>query len=135
MRLKSVAYTSRVRPGLAERDIGNIQEAARHLNALDGISGLLVFDGDRFLQIVEGAESAIDDLVGRLRRDARHYDFEIRDERFVEARSFPDWSMEFIKVNASYRDARGEIASILPEHISPAVRDLALQMADDLSAR
>ena len=133
MQLKSLAYTSEAEPGLSEREVSDIHEAARHLNALDGVSGLLVFDGVRFLQIVEGVEEAIDHLVGRLRRDPRHHDFTIRDERIVEARSFPDWSMELLRVDTGYREARKEIASKLPADITPAVRELALRMAEDLS--
>lgn len=133
MQLKSLAYTSRARLDLSERDLSDIHETARHLNALDGITGLLVFDGVRFLQIIEGPEEAIDALVERLRRDPRHSAFEIRDEHVIEARSFPDWSMELVRVSAGYREARTEISSILPGTTSPTVREIASKMADELS--
>lgn len=133
MQLKSVTYTSRARLDLTDEDLNDIHQSARHLNALDGITGLLLFDGSRFLQIIEGAEEAIDNLVGRLRRDPRHSAFEIRDERSIDARSFPDWSMELVRVAAGYKQARTEVASILPERTSPPIRDLALRMTEDLS--
>ncbi len=132
--LKAVTYTSRARLDLGEDDLRRIHEEARHLIALDGITGLLAIDGGRFLQIVEGAEEAIDDLIDRLRRDPRHTAFEIRDERMVDARSFPEWSMEMVRVSAGFENARSEIASLLPGTTSAAVRDLALRMSDALSA-
>ena len=135
MQLKSVTYTSRARLDLSDGDLSDIHESARHLNALDGITGLLVFDGVRFLQIIEGPEEAIDDLVERLRRDPRHSAFEIRDEHAIEDRSFPDWSMQLTRVSAGFRQARTEILSILPETTSPTVRDIASRMADELSSR
>lgn len=134
MHLKSLTYTSRARLDLSEQELEDIHESARHLNALDGITGLLVFDGIRFLQIVEGGEEAIDNLVERLRADPRHTAFEVRDERRVEARSFPDWSMELVMVSAGYRTARSELASILPADTAPAVRDVALRMTEELAA-
>jgi hypothetical protein len=129
LRLKTLTYTSRARLDLGDDELGDIHQTARHLNALDGITGLLLFDGARFLQIVEGAEGAIDNLVERLRMDSRHSAFEIRDERFVDRRSFADWSMELLRVSAGYGEARGEVASILPEGVAAPVRELVLRMS------
>jgi hypothetical protein len=135
VQLRSLAYTSRARLDLDEADLRDIHQASRHLNALDGITGLLLFDGTRFMQIIEGAYEAIDNLVERLRRDDRHTAFEIRDDRVIEARAFPDWSMELVRVSSGYRDAVNEIESVLPGRMPPAVRDLALKMAADASGQ
>jgi hypothetical protein len=94
-----------------------------------------VFDGIRFLQIVEGSSEAIDNLVERLRHDDRHTAFEIRDERIIEARAFPDWSMELVRVSSGYKDAVIELDPVLPGQMPRSVRDLALAMAADLSGR
>ncbi len=134
MRLKTLTYTSRARLDLGDEDLAAIHETARHLNALDGISGLLLFDGSRFLQIVEGSEDAIDNLVERLRMDPRHSAFEVRDERPVERRSFEGWSMEMVRVSAGFRAAREEIAPILPDGMAPPVRDLVLRMSQELAS-
>lgn len=131
MQLKSLAYTSRARLDLDEADLRDIHQAARHLNALDGITGLLLFDGTRFMQIVEGGTDAIDNLVERLRRDDRHSAFEIREEKPIETRAFPDWSMELVRVSSGYKDAVTELESILPCRMPPIVRDLALRMGAD----
>lgn len=132
MRLKSLTYTSRGRLDLTDADINDIFQTARHLNALDGITGLLIYDGLRFLQIVEGSEEAIDALVERLHADPRHAHIEIRDERFIEARCFPEWSMELLQVDAGYATATDEISAILPEQTTPPVRQLILGMAEKM---
>ncbi|MEO7826430.1 MAG: BLUF domain-containing protein [Allosphingosinicella sp.] len=134
MRLKTLTYTSRARLDLEDEDLAAIHQSARHSNALDGISGLLLFDGSRFLQIIEGAEDAIDNLVERLRMDPRHSAFEVRDERHVERRSFPDWSMEMVRVSAGYGNAREEVETILPAAVAAPVRDLVLRMTGELAA-
>lgn len=134
MQLKTLAYTSRARLDLTDGDLNDIHQTARHLNALEGVTGLLLFDGSRFLQIVEGGEAAIDDLVERLRGDSRHSAFEVRDERFVEERSFADWSMELLRVSAGYRTAREEVTTILPAGVAAPVRDLILKMSGEMAA-
>lgn len=134
MRLKTLTYTSRARLDLTDGDLDDIHQTARHLNALDGVTGLLLFDGSRFLQIIEGAEAAIDNLVERLRRDPRHSAFEVRDERFVERRSFADWSMELLRVSAGYKAARDEVTTILPADVAAPVRELILRMSGEMAA-
>jgi Sensors of blue-light using FAD len=133
LRLKTLTYTSRARLDLSDEDLAAIHQTARHFNALDGISGLLLFDGSRFLQIVEGSEDAIDNLVERLRMDPRHSAFEVRDERYVDQRSFPDWSMELVRVNAGYGDAGEEVATILPDAVAAPVRELVIRMTGQLA--
>lgn len=133
MRLKTLTYTSRARLDLGDEEVAAIHQTARHLNALDGISGLLLFDGSRFLQIVEGTEDAIDNLVERLRMDPRHSAFEVRDERYVERRSFPDWSMELVRVSPGFGSARDEIATMLPAAVAEPVRELVIRMSGQLA--
>ena len=133
MRLKTLTYTSRARLDLGDSELAEIHQTARHFNALDAISGLLLFDGSRFLQIVEGTEDAVDNLVERLRMDPRHSAFEIRDERYMEQRSFPDWSMELVRVSAGFRGAKDEVARILPPAVAAPVRDLVIRMSGQLA--
>ncbi len=129
MRLKSLTYSSRAQLDLSACDLVAIHESARHLNALDGITGLLIFNGTSFLQVIEGAETAIDALLERLRRDSRHTSLEVVDERVVDQRSFPDWSMEMVQVSAAHLEARDEIETVLPSGIAPEVRQLILNKA------
>jgi hypothetical protein len=99
------------------------------LNALVGVTGLLIFNGSRFLQIIEGPEQAIDALIERLRRDDRHSAFELRDSRFVACRAFPDWSMELLQVSAGQMLAGSEIEAKLPTDLPPEIRALIQNMA------
>ena len=133
MTLKSVAYTSLATLDLTAEDLEDIHRTARDENRLEGITGLLIFNGNRFLQIIEGAPQAIDDLVERLRRDPRHNGFEIRDERPIEQRSFPDWSMELVRVKASYFEARETVRDQLPSTIAEPVRNQIYQLTEAIS--
>ena len=133
MELKSLTYTSLARIDLTANDLEAIHRTAREVNALEGITGLLIFNGTHFLQIVEGVPDAIDELVERLRRDGRHSGLEIRDERKIEARSFPDWSMELVRVSASYFEAKETVLDRLPEAVADPVRDRVIRMTEAIS--
>ena len=133
MKLTSLTYTSLARLDLQTTDLEDIHRTAREQNALDGITGLLVFNGTHFLQIIEGSETAIEELVERLRRDPRHTGFEIRDRQKVDARSFPDWSMELVRVNASYFQARDTIDDRLPDTVPGAIKARLLRMTELIS--
>lgn len=127
MHLKTLAYVSRASLDLTERDLLDILRSARNRNALEGITGLLVFNGVRFLQIVEGSEEAIDALVSRLRADPRHNGFEVRDERKVLFRSFADWSMQLVKVDSDVLTSRDQVNDILPDALDDDIRTLVMQ--------
>jgi hypothetical protein len=131
--LRTLTYTSRPALDLTADDLEAIHRTARELNALDGITGLLVFNGTHFLQILEGAPDAIYELIERLRRDPRHSAIEIRDDAEIAERSFPDWSMELVCVSASYFEARDSIGDRLPRSIDDHVRNRVLRMTEAIS--
>ena len=133
MRLKSLTYTSLASLDLQPSDLEAIHRSARDVNSLEGITGLLIFNGTHFLQIVEGVPEAIDDLVERLRRDPRHSGFEVRDEHMIEERSFPSWSMELVRVSSSYFEAKQAVGDRLPEDLPEPVRDRVVRMTETIS--
>ena len=128
MRLKSLAYTSLARPDLSSADVRAIHQTARHLNALDGVTGLLIYNGRQFLQVIEGAESAINDLLQRLRADPRHSGLTVESQRFIDDREFPDWAMEMAQVNIGYLEARSDIADRLPLTLPETVQAKVAEM-------
>ena len=133
MQLKSLTYTSLARLDLTTDDLLAIHKTARHRNALNGITGLLIFNGTHFLQVVEGVEDAIDELVDRLRGDPRHHHLEVKDTRSVEARSFPDWTMELARVESRYFEARDAIEKVLPVAVPGEIRAMILAKAEGIS--
>jgi hypothetical protein len=95
---KALTYTSWARPGIGPEEVDAIMAAARVNNPLDGITGVLIFNGSAFLQILEGSRLAVDDLVKKLALDSRHSNMSIRDDRLIETRTFPDWSMAYLRL-------------------------------------
>ncbi|WP_353204417.1 BLUF domain-containing protein [Sphingomonas sp.] len=87
---KSVTTNPR---GHAEDDAVAITRQALLRNGLDGITGLLYTQGTDFLQVIEGPDDSIADLLASLLRDPRHRDLRVLVDRETEDREFGDWMM------------------------------------------
>jgi hypothetical protein len=133
MTLKSVTYTSLAQLDLTADHVADIHQTAMRNNALDGITGLLIFNGTHFLQVIEGDSGAIEGLLAKLRSDPRHHGVEIRDQRMIDLRSFPDWSMELIRVKARFFEARDAITSVLPTDLPGEVSARIIEMTERIS--
>jgi hypothetical protein len=132
MKLTSVTYTSLARiDGTSELE--DIETGSREWNARNDVTGFMIYNGTHFLQLIEGAETVIDDLVDRVRQDPRHTGFEIRDRQKVDRRSFPGWPLEVVRVNASYFEARDTIADRLPDTVPEAIRARLLRITELIS--
>jgi hypothetical protein len=135
MQFKCVTYTSLAALDLDEEQLRAIHAAACDLNGIDGITGLLVFNGTHFLQVIEGPPQAIDELVER-RRDPRHSGFEFRDERMADERLFGDWTMKLARVRSSFMLAQNDVAlqlpPTLPEHVRQRIFAMVEQISEDV---
>jgi len=134
VQFKRVAYTSLAALDLTEQQLMDIHSVARDLNGIDGISGLLIFNGTHFLQWIEGPPQAIDDLLFRLKRDPRHDGFEIREEAMVDERLFGDWTMELVRVRGQRLDMREDLEAVLPQGMPEPISDRILTMAARVSS-
>jgi hypothetical protein len=123
--LKILIYTSWARPGLSARDVDDILGSARTNNPLEGITGVLIFNGTAFMQILEGGVDAIDALVRRLAADRRHSNMSIRDERPIEARSFPTWEMAYLQLRDGSFVGEEEVRRALERDLPDAIRNIA----------
>lgn len=75
--------------------IRQILETSRRNNARDGLSGLLLVGGRRFLQVLEGPKDALDQAYARIRQDPRHFALVELARRPLAEPSFPAWSMGY----------------------------------------
>lgn len=89
-------YVSSLAPGVGTDVVAKITRVSRPNNLRDGITGLLVFDGESFIQWVEGPQAAIENLLDRLRADARHCEMEVLSlDNSSGPPLFGDWQLAF----------------------------------------
>jgi len=94
--MKSLLYVSKVnhRSFDAQLDIGRIVEGARSRNLFNDVSGMLVFTGDYFAQLLEGPAEAVDLIMGSIRADPRHH-WLSEHVQPITNRSFGAWSLGY----------------------------------------
>ncbi|MCW5694053.1 MAG: BLUF domain-containing protein [Pseudolabrys sp.] len=89
-------------------EIQRLLAQSRARNARLGITGALLFNEGRFVQVLEGDEAPVMEVLADIRRDARHTDVEVLPPRIAPARSFSEWSMAFVgaspQARGYYRD-------------------------------
>jgi hypothetical protein len=81
-----------------------------------GITGALIFEDNRFGQVIEGPRTQIEDLWEKIQKDTRHKNIHLVESRPIEHRSFSKWTMVF--------QGSEEVAKKLPE-IAMAVEDVS----------
>ncbi len=97
--MKRIMYISSLNADLSSEDIEQIGKTASENNKKIGITGVLMSAHEFFFQILEGDGERVDQLVARIRKDARHKDLLIlKAEEGVSERLFPDWSMKTVRL-------------------------------------
>lgn len=101
MLIRLIYVSTATRP-LGDEDLEQILAAARDFNRKHGITGMLVFSEGNFLQILEGEDAAVTDLMDkRIAVDPRHRNILVLDREPIAARDFPDWRMGFRRLDGS----------------------------------
>ncbi|WP_375271864.1 BLUF domain-containing protein [Sphingomonas sp.] len=92
-RFRRIVYSS-IATAPADDDTQiDILRQSRANNGLNGISGILLSDGRRFLQVLEGTPEAIDHVFARIAADPRHGDVKTLYDELDTRRIFSGWTM------------------------------------------
>lgn len=92
------------------------------------VTGYLVRTPEHYVQVLEGPSDVLDDLLDIIRRDERHYDFEMLRDIEVAHRSFGNWSMGYhpiaSKTSAEFPN-RAETACQLAQQMTNFMENIA----------
>lgn len=95
----SIVYHSTANLDLTAKDISNILETSRDWNKKNGISGSLIYHNHRFIQILEGDKTILEELYVHIKKDKRHSDIKLLNKSLISERTFKKWSMAFIDLS------------------------------------
>lgn len=109
---KIIVYKSRVKTDMSSTELYQLVKSAAQKNAARDISGVLLFDGDYFLQYLEGPADAIQSLYEIISMDNRHRNIVKLMEDHSPTRRFGVWSMYAIDVNNLQSDDLNKILTI-----------------------
>ncbi len=88
-----ITYISSAVPGIDPTAVEQILASSRRRNAANHITGLLIHDGRRFLQALEGEAALVEATFARIQLDRRHRAAVILSKRDVALCEFGDWAM------------------------------------------
>lgn len=103
-----LTYISSPTRPMSVDDLVDILNKSRENNARLGISGMLLYTGTWFIQVLEGEEKIIDDKIIEIKNDPRHKDFRVLEKKKINAREYAEWTMGFKRVDKNdVRDLPG----------------------------
>ncbi|MBO1902716.1 BLUF domain-containing protein [Leucobacter weissii] len=132
--LKSLVYSSQAVSRFEEEDLRELLRRARAHNESAGITGILLYKTDQFIQFLEGPPAEVDALLSRIQNDPRHTNVRILIDDLVAERRFEDWTMGYRPMGAGsdeplpgFRDSFADIAAA-PDAFTTgrAAKELAL---------
>ena len=91
-------YASRAASALDGAKIDAIVEQSHRNNPPRGITGLLCFVDDIFVQVLEGGRDAVNDLFLRIARDERHHSLRLLSFTEITERRFGHWHMGQVNI-------------------------------------
>jgi hypothetical protein len=116
-------------PTLPREEVEAILAASARNNPARGITGLLLFNGRNFLQLLEGEEREVAGLMETITADPRHAGVSVLDRRTIEARTCPDWAMKRVMIAERIESRRDMLERDLPRGLDPDVRKMIVNFA------
>jgi len=96
-----LTYISSARSGLDEAATAAVLASSRRNNRRAGLTGLLLFDGVRFLQALEGEAEPLLATFARIKADPRHRACVELGRAEIDARGFGEWDMAWRRVDTA----------------------------------
>jgi hypothetical protein len=116
-------------PSLAREDVEAILATSQRNNGARNVTGLLLYNGRNFLQLLEGEESELVSLMVRISHDPRHTGISMIDRRTVPARVCPDWAMQRIQIADNIERRRELLNKELPTELDTDLHKIIMNFA------
>jgi hypothetical protein len=94
------AYVSVAAESMSQEALLSLLQQCLENNEASGVTGMLLYGNETFLQVLEGDEAVVDDVIAKIRQDPRHTRIQFLYRRPLAARQYADWSMGFKLVSA-----------------------------------
>ena len=91
-------YASRAAVPLVAPVVDSILEQSRKNNPRQGITGMLCFFDDIFVQVLEGGRDEVCELFNAIVRDDRHLNVRILTYEEITERRFGNWTMGQVNI-------------------------------------
>ena len=79
-----------------EDELNRILASSRRNNPRAGVTGALLYNSNRFAQILEGPLSEVERVFECIQSDQRHDEIAVIESSMIPSRMFPEWAMAFV---------------------------------------
>lgn len=100
MSILLLAYISDATREYSEAEMEELLKVCRRNNQKINVTGMLLYAGNKFLQILEGEPAIVQDLYAKLETDDRHKNAVVMDTQLANKRNFVGWSMGYERASA-----------------------------------
>ncbi len=100
--LHQIFYFSQPTRSMPLSEVRELLIKAQINNHFNDVTGLLLFDGDSFVQVLEGPKDKVMALFEKIARDPRHMRFTTLMEREIPQRDFGQWSMGLAHIEGKH---------------------------------
>ncbi len=100
--LHQIVYFSQPTRSMPLSEVRELLIKAQINNHFNDVTGLLLFDGDSFVQVLEGPRDKVMALFRKIERDPRHTKFTTLMEREIAQRDFGQWSMGLAHIEGKH---------------------------------
>jgi len=117
-----ICYTSRAKASLDRARYNALVLEAQGRNRADDVTGLLLYDGARFIQALEGPERLASACMARIEQDRRHEAIDIVSRTRIPERQFGTFAMAALmpddRDNATFvRTIKTFVENVEPAHV------------------
>lgn len=117
MQLFQLIYKSKKQPSFPVENLSKFTETIRKRNKARGITGVLLFDGQYFLQVLEGTDKSLTQLISEIETDKRHDEITIILKEPIMQREHPNWGMRLITTSGSLLNPLTEEIISISNHL------------------
>lgn len=111
----SLIYVSTAAHLLSKEELLDILRVSRRKNKTGPVTGLLLYQGGNFMQVLEGPEESVMDIFGNIQKDIRHTDIIVLCNEPLTERAFADWSMAFLNLDEETANTESALSGFLRE--------------------
>jgi hypothetical protein len=124
--MHQIGYTSRAVATRSEKDMEALCEQSTAHNRAIGVTGLLVHDGVKYIQLIEGEFTVVRDLMARIACDSRHDNIVYIINGPIAERAFANWDLACVgfRMNATrsklLADVKAKVANVRDVNVAAA---------------
>ena len=114
-----LVYVSSAAGELSTEELVFLLKQSRERNSRQHITGMLLYAGGNFFQVLEGKQKDVEEIYAAIVKDPRNKGNIVLLKEKIEQRTFPDWSMGFKQLTNDNKAAINGYTAFLDRKMKP----------------